>query len=79
MKKISVAGVTASMLVAAAVGIAPSQAGPGCMQALGWGGFCDGPTLPDGTHWHEQNVLGFWQSGYACPDFTPQNQHWAPC
>lgn len=67
-------------LIAAALSFAPhAEAGPaGCMQSP-WGGYCDGPVQPDGTHWHEQGAMGFWQSGWACPDFTPQNQHWAPC
>lgn len=26
----------------------------------GWGGFCDGATYPDGTHWHVANGMGIW-------------------
>lgn len=25
-----------------------------------WGGYCDGATYPDGTHWHAANGMGYW-------------------
>lgn len=54
--------VLGAALISAAVVVSPSaQATPGqCVQAGGWGGFCDSlPFTPDGVFQHCENAMGF--------------------
>jgi hypothetical protein len=69
-----VGGIAAAALAATVGAASPAQAFPGLGYCPGggagyggWGGYCDGPSYPDGSYDHTVMVLGGCTSGRVCP------------
>lgn len=52
---------------AAAVATGEAHAVPGQCVQTPWGGFCDGPMLPNGTYHHCEGAMGFANCFYVRP------------